>query len=535
MTHAVLRLLAALVLSSAAAGVVSPVAPSVPQTEQGIRIDVAAQAQVRVENRFGAVRAEVWSEKFVLINASIAGGATLKRSPVTIETRNQQLLISISRTPLDPAVPIDLNVKVPANAHAEMITLAGQITLVGLPAMATVNSGSGDITVEFPDPPNADINARSASGTINSELQSPLSDGGRVLRARLGAGERVLKVSSDKGQISLLLPKSVNNAVAPQEPVLVGRDNPAPGAGTPANTTGTEEVGEGDVVRVDSQLVSLNMSVIDRMTNRGLLGLGQGDFKLFEDGTEQQIVQFDSAAAPFDLILLVDLSGSTRDVVKLIRAAALRFVEAARPSDRIGVITFAGQPAVISPVTLDRQLLRQRIESIDTAPGDTKLYDSAEFAITQNSDRRNSRRTAVVLMSDGLDGTVPGVSGQQGSKLDYRELIRQVQEFDGVLYTLWLNTYYEALHPQDTQPEAFDVGHDRMKELAEAGGGTFYEVQRLADLAGAYERVVADLGTVYTLAYRPTNKSRDGKWRAIKVQVNRQSAVARGKHGYYAN
>ena len=89
------------------------------------------------------------------------------------------------------------------------------------------------------------------------------------------------------------------------------------------------------------------MSVVDRTTNRGLAGLTKSDFRLFENGTEQEILQFESSAAPFDLLLLIDLSGSTRDVVKLIRAAALRFVDAARPSDRIGVITFAGQPTVV--------------------------------------------------------------------------------------------------------------------------------------------------------------------------------------------
>jgi VWFA-related protein len=104
-----------------------------------------------------------------------------------------------------------------------------------------------------------------------------------------------------------------------------------------------------------------------------------------------------------------------------------------------------------------------------------------------------------------------------------------------VLYSLWLNTEYESLSPLDTQPEAFDAGHDRMKEMAETGGGIFYEVERLDDLAGAYEQVVADLGTVYSLAYRPSDKTRDGKWRAIRVNVARPTAVARGKRGYYAN
>jgi Ca-activated chloride channel family protein len=237
------------------------------------------------------------------------------------------------------------------------------------------------------------------------------------------------------------------------------------------------------------------------------------------------------------MVLLIDLSGSTREVVKLIRAAALRFVDAARPNDRIAVITFAGEAKIVSELTADRELLHQRIETIDTARGDTKLYDAANFAMNEvTKQAKNSRRTAIVLMSDGLDGTIPGISGQQGSvKYSYPETVRNVQEFDGVLYTLWLNTEYEAMSPLDTQPEAFDMGHDRMKEMADAGGGIFYEVERLTDLAGAYEQVVADLGTVYSLAYRPANNTRDGHWRAIRITVNRPNAVPRGKRGYYAN
>jgi VWFA-related protein len=235
-------------------------------------------------------------------------------------------------------------------------------------------------------------------------------------------------------------------------------------------------------------------------------------------------------------MLLIDLSGSTKEVIKLIRAAAIRFVEAARPADRIGVIVFAGQPAIVSTLTADRELLRQRIETIDTARGDTKLYDATNFAMEEVlKESKKSRRTAIVVMSDGLDGTIPGVSGQQGSHSTYPETLRNIQEFDGVLYTLWLNTEYEAMSPLDTQPEAFDAGHDRMKEMADAGGGVFYEVERLTDLAGAYEQVVADLGTMYSLAYQPSINTRDGRWRDIRINVNRTNAVPRGKRGYYAN
>ena len=431
---------------------------SAVQSDDEIRIDVPADAQITVRNDFGNVLVEVWNNNYVAVSATVEGSAKFSRSPIVIDNRGKQLTISVVRRPIDPAVAIHLKIRVPVSANV------------------TGKSAQGEITVDRSPPPS-------------------------------------------------------------RTPELIGPGNAKPPAGTPANEPDNAEISEGDVIRVDSQLVTLNISVIDRGTNRGLVGLTQGDFKLFEDGQEQKIVQFESSSAPFDMVLLIDLSGSTREVVKLIRAAAMRFVEAARPADRIAVITFAGEAKIISELTADRELLRQRIETIDTARGDTKLYDATNFAMSEVlKQSKNSRRTAIVLMSDGLDGTIPGISGQQGSvKYSYPETLRNIQEFDGVLYTLWLNTEYEAMSPEDTQPEAFDMGHDRMKEMADAGGGIFFKVERLTDLAGAYEQVVADLGTVYSLAYKPANSARDGHWRAIRIGVNRPNAVPRGKRGYYAN
>src|SRR5262245_12623949 len=508
-----------------------------------IRIDLTVDGSVRVENQFGAVLAEVWQEKYVSVSASVEGSAPrFTRSPIVIDNRGKLLSISVFRTPVDPVTTINIAVKIPAAANLEVLTNKGQITLHGLSTKVSLRSRAGDIQSVLPTAVDADVNARSTRGTIKSEITSaqPNANDQHTLEAHLGGGSsrRRLELQTDSGQILLSAEATATALATPdsQVPELSGQSPTLKAAGTPESQGNNEELNEGDVIRVDSQLVTLNTSVIDRGTNRGVVGLTQADFRLFEDGQEQRVVQFESSAAPFDLVLLIDLSGSTKDVVKLIRAAALRFVEAARPADRIAVITFAGAPTIVSTLTANREQLRERINAIDTGRGDTKLYDATDFAMNEvMKDAKKLRRTAIVLMSDGLDGTIPGVSGQVGSRLSYREVLNHIQEFDGVLYTLWLNTEYEALNPLDTQPEAFDAGHDRMKEMADAGGGLFYEVEQLTDLAGAYEQVVADLGTVYSLAYRPTNKMRDGKWRAIRININRANAVARGKRGYYAN
>jgi VWFA-related protein len=509
---------------------------------EGVQIELPASGRIRIENQFGGVAAEVWKEKYVSVSAMIEGPKSFARSPVVVDNTNQLLGIRIIRRPTEPIAGVRVTIKVPEGARLEIVTTRGPASLRGTPSSASLRSMSGEVEVEFLGSPDADIIAKSLTGVVKSELPQLLTASGHVLQARVGNGAQTLRISTQSGNISLFATlnppvsetttrKPIKRDPLEEETAVV----PVKAAGTPAPAQDTQEISEGDIVRVDSQLVTLNMSVIDKSTNRGLVGLNKSDFRLFENGAEQEILQFESSSAPFDLLLLIDLSGSTRDKVKLIRAAALRFIDAARPFDRIGVISFAANPEVVSPLTLNRQSLRQRVNAMDTSAGDTKLYDATDFAMNQLlQDAKNARRTAIIIMSDGLDGNIDGVQGE-GSKLSYKDLLSRIQEFDGVLYALWLDTEYQALSPLDTQPEAFDAGHDRMREVADTGGGVFYEVDRLEDLAGAYERVVADLGTVYGFAYRPTNKVRDGKWRAVRVNVDRPSAVARGKRGYYAN
>ncbi len=522
---------------------------------QDIRADLPANGSLRIENRRGSVNVEVWDEQHVSVVVTFEG-ETPKSSPVIIRRTEQLLnvLVASGATSSASSIRVNLALRIPARTRAEIITNSGAVEIRGLPASLTAQTFSGDIRAALPAQSSADITAETVNGKIVSDFKqsTPATPKGKIFSSRLGTGGSPVRLRSQNGQIALNLLNESNEIATdesnksasqapiiqdtrPKPPVLTGKVEEKPGVGTPAApSTEPQEIDDGDVVRVDSELVTLNVSVVDRATSRGLVGLTQNDFKIYEDGTEQQIGHFESSSAPFNLVLLIDLSGSTKDKLKLIRAAAERFVEAARPEDSIAVITFAAAPVLVSRLTNDRAALRQRISSIETAQGDTKLYDSLGFAMTEAlKDAGTSRRTAIVVMSDGLDGSLPSVKGD-GSAMSYNEALSQVREFDGVLYALWVDTEYESLSEKDTQPEDFDAGHDRMSGLADAGGGLFYEVDKLEDLAGAYERVVADIGTVYSLSYRPSNDVRDGKWRAIRVKVTRPNAVARGKSGYYA-
>ena len=526
------------------------------QSEAGLRLELPANGNLRVENLRGGVIAELWSENYVSVSALSDSGQE-SRSPAVVQRSDTLLSMRVARGAAG-AARINLRLRIPARAHVAIVTNESTVEVRGLPAALLVQTISGEIRVELPNGAGADLLADSKTGSVASSLAAAAVDRTRrpQLQARIGAGGNSVRLYSQAGNIALANATPESPAIVstttplerreplepgeitkPKErPELIGTEVRTRPAGTPApKSSGPEEVSEGDIIRVDTQLVSVNVSVVDRGTNRGVNDLTKEDFRLVEDSVTQQIVHFDSASAPFNLVLLVDLSGSTTKVVDLIKAAALHFVEAARPFDRIGVITFAGAQVVVSPLTTDHDVLRQRIAAIERPQGSTKLYDSLAFAMEEVfREAKDSRRNAIVLMSDGLDSVLPNVTGE-GSTLKYEELVRRAKEFDGVVYSIWVDTQsYEPLSPLDIQQETFDLAHDRMKELADLGGGTFYECEELKDLAGAYDRVVADLGMLYTLSYRPSNKVRDGSWRAIRVNVNKPNAVARGKRGYFA-
>lgn len=524
------------------------------QNNGDLRFELPANGNLRVENLRGAVIAEVWSENYVSVSAVGDTGQT-SNLPAIVEPGKTLLSIRLARGAQGGA-RINLELRIPARTHLAVSTSDGSIELRGLPAALLAQSVSGEIHVELPSDAKATVVADSKTGNVSSSISDLAANSAASpqLQGRLGAGGGNVRLYSQAGNISLATANSSQSRVvstAParavtleptevptpaQRPELANPEKNSGGAGTPAPPdTGPVEISEGDVIRVDTELVSVNVSVVDRGTNRGVNDLTKDDFRLYEDNAQQQVAHFESASAPFNLILLIDLSGSTTKVVDLIKAAALHFVQAARPFDRIAVITFAGSQVVVSPLTTDHESLRQRIGAIQKPDGSTKLYDSAAFAMDEVlREAKDSRRNAIVVISDGLDSVLPNVTGE-GSTLSYDEMIRRAKEFDGVIYSIWTDTQsYEPLSPLDIQQETFDLAHDHMKELADAGGGAFYECEKLEDLAGAYDRVVADLGTVYTLSYRPTNKVRDGSWRAIRVNVNRSNAVARGKRGYFA-
>ena len=346
---------------------------------------------------------------------------------------------------------------------------------------------------------------------------------------------------------------------------------------------GSEEVDEGDVVRVDTQLVSVPAVVTDS-AGRPLSGLKPENFRITEDGQTQTIANFGTVDTPFEIALLLDTSGSTRDDVALIRSAATSFIEALRPGDRVGIVAFntaqtVSDPIptveVLSPLTADRGELRTAIENLGASSG-TPYYDALERvvdAVFREPPKDDVRgRRAVVALTDGVDSASNSDFASARVKLsragvacyfvqinteDFVEdrLMKDCQD-DGQLslsrkqIERYRRLFVPAAKADDfnnfcsmgpfermsISRELYNLARREMNDLARVSGGRSFVAATLADARAAFARVAADIGTLYSLGYYPTNKARDGKFRTIKIEMKglKDKAQIRARDGYYA-
>ena len=290
-----------------------------------------------------------------------------------------------------------------------------------------------------------------------------------------------------------------------------------------------------ETIRIDSDLVDLKVSVLGSPSNTPPPVLEPKDFLVLEDSVPQQITFFQSADTPFDLVLLLDLSGSNSKNLKMIRNSAKRFVDAARDVDRIALVTFTDQPALYSSFTLDRRKLKKTIDEMDEAIGGTNFWDSMDYVLRVLIPQASGvRRNAVVVMTDGIDNALPDVPGP-GSRLTFEELIERVRNSESIVFPIYLDTEEENVKHYHVPRAAYAQAREQLGQIAGVCGTPLYRAARLSDLDAVYAQVVRDLSTVYSLGYSPTNKSLDGKWRSVEVRLtSRSDLFARTKRGYYA-
>ncbi|HEX6718603.1 MAG TPA: VWA domain-containing protein [Pyrinomonadaceae bacterium] len=290
-----------------------------------------------------------------------------------------------------------------------------------------------------------------------------------------------------------------------------------------------------ETIRIDSDLVDLKVSVLGFAPNSQPPILEPKDFLVLEDGVPQEISFFAAADTPFDLVLLLDLSGSNSKNLKMIRNSAKRFIDAARDVDRIALVTFTDQPALYSTFSLDRKKLKKMVDEMDEAIGGTNFWDAMDYVLRDLIPQGSGlRRSAIVVMTDGIDNALPGVPGP-GSRIPFERLLDKIRNSETIVFPIYLDTEEENVKRYHVPREAYAQAREQLSQIASACGTPMYRANRLSDLDTVYAQVVRDLSTVYSIGYRPTNRSLDGKWRSVEVHLmNRSDVFARTKRGYYA-
>jgi len=290
-----------------------------------------------------------------------------------------------------------------------------------------------------------------------------------------------------------------------------------------------------EVLRIDSALVNLNVSVFNRTASNLATSLQQRDFSILDNGVPQEITFFAASNAPFDLVLLLDLSGSIGDKIDLIRKSSKKFVDAARPDDRIAIFTFASEIRTVSKFTSDHAVLKKSIDEIERPVGGTNFWDALRFVLEHvaNQSRAEHRRSAVIVMTDGVDNALPEVYGEGSRATTFEQLLDVGRRSDTIILPIYLDTERDK-DSRGTPPSAFAMAREQLTALAEEGGNPLYRAQKINDLHGIYKQVIQDLGTVYSIGYRPSNRGREGLWHNVNVSVIGHTDLSlRAKRGYY--
>jgi Ca-activated chloride channel family protein len=267
-----------------------------------------------------------------------------------------------------------------------------------------------------------------------------------------------------------------------------------------------------DVVRVNTDLVVLNATVIDK-NGKFVSGLKRSDFKVFEDGSEQQLAGFTAEETPFAAAILLDTSGSMETRLTLGRSAAIRFLDGLRDEDVAAVYNFDIKVEQMQDFSPGRDLPARAFGL------HTKMMTALNDAVLRAADdlgKRAEKRRAIVVLSDG---------GENYSRASADKALDHALQSGATIY---------AVNMSDTGPGRDIVGASILKNLAEKSGGRYIASPGGQELRESFAAIAEELGHQYTIAYRSLNRSRDGRWRAIQVKLDRPDTTTRTRKGYRA-
>ena len=307
---------------------------------------------------------------------------------------------------------------------------------------------------------------------------------------------------------------------------------------------------EGDVIRTDTSLVTVPVTVLDRY-GRYVPLLKRENFRILENGVEQKIAYFATTDSPFSVVLLIDTSGSTQFRLDDIQKAAINFVDKLKSNDSVMVMSFDDRIEVMCKATTDRAVITRAIRRTRTGGG-TRLYDAIADIMTKQL-KTISGRKAVVLFTDGVDTT--------SHRATYDSTIRMAEESDAPIYSVDYDTsgsnsiFTQGLPipggrgtvlglplpsppgiPGSTSGGASPHDYRRaiayLHALSDTTGGRFYSGDSLFGIAQAFTWIAEELGRQYSIGYYPAAVGKNGERRQIKVKVTESDLVVKARDSY---
>ena len=272
-----------------------------------------------------------------------------------------------------------------------------------------------------------------------------------------------------------------------------------------------------DVVRVNTDLVVLNLTVTDK-AGQYVKALKLSDFKVYEDGVEVQpnmIASFSVQEAPYAAVVLLDSSGSMEARFSLARSAAIRFLDGLRPEDVAAVYRFDSKVERVQEFSGGRDLAPMAYAI--HAKGMTTLNDAIVEAANTLASRQEQRK-AIVILSDGMDTY---------SKATSEKAVESALAVGASIFAVDMSQV-------DVGGSARQQAAASLKYFAEKTGGRFVATPGGPALRDAFSGIADELGHQYTIAYRPMNKNHDGKWRKLEVKATREDLTVRTRKGYRA-
>ena len=307
---------------------------------------------------------------------------------------------------------------------------------------------------------------------------------------------------------------------------------------SPTDAVKTGDAADEDVVKVETNLISIPVSVYDR-SGLYIPDLEEHNFEIYEDGVKQEIAYFGTSDKPFSVVLLIDVSPSTAYKIEEIQAAASAFVAQLKPQDNVMVISFDESVHVLTEMTADRDKINKAIRRTSFGEA-TSLYEAVDFSLKKRLDKIDGRK-AVVLFTDGVD-----TSSMRSS---FESTVQEAEESEAVIFPIYYNTFLQSIGVQGgvmsgppviTSPRSagqssaeYARGRAYLNELAAATGGRVFRPEsNPGGLTTAFESIAEELRRQYNIGYYPAKSGEIGERKAIKVRVNRPRLVIRSRDSY---